>query len=188
MASLYFDSFSHVDELINKFFSLSIHRKAVLQTLYTMVEERFPTSKGMHRGLTFALFTELLDHVAQNCEFGTKKFHTPEGRVRAMFHHMNTSRGRSKLNKDSNSLIINPLTGLESTDPKLESNSSHRKNVVSKVSALIAATPEKDATALTPSKKKPTSHYHHLRSIKTPPRDTLRRDSDCEDKPEWNFR
>ena len=85
-------------------------------------------------GLSYAAFIELLDHVAQNCVFGGKKYTTPEGRVRAMFHHMNSSRGRSKLNRDPNSLIITPLTGLESMDPQLESNSSHRKNVVSKVS------------------------------------------------------
>jgi hypothetical protein len=156
-----------------------------------MVEVRTSPSKGMRRGLNFSNFCELLDHVAQNCIFGTKKYHTPEGRVRAMFHHMNSSRGRAILNRDSNSLIINPLTGLESTDPIFESNSSHRKNVTSTVSALIASpTPEKKDNSLSPSRRKlPASHYQHLRSIKTPPRPTNdRRGSYTDERPEWNFR
>jgi hypothetical protein len=170
--------------------------KNVVQTLYNMVEVRSTPSKGRPPGLNYASFIDLLDHVAQNCVFGTKKYNTPESRVRAMFHNMNSSRGRVKLNRDPNSLIINPLTGLEAADPKLESNSSHRKNVVSKVSAMIAsATPEKDKRGSkdqSPSRSKlPMSHYQHLRTIKTPPRSSAseRRDSShSAERPEWNFR
>eukprot|EP00603_Paraphysomonas_imperforata_P007883 CAMPEP_0114415832 /NCGR_PEP_ID=MMETSP0103-20121206/2114_1 /TAXON_ID=37642 ORGANISM="Paraphysomonas imperforata, Strain PA2" /NCGR_SAMPLE_ID=MMETSP0103 /ASSEMBLY_ACC=CAM_ASM_000201 /LENGTH=1534 /DNA_ID=CAMNT_0001584031 /DNA_START=99 /DNA_END=4700 /DNA_ORIENTATION=- len=161
--------------------------KAALQALYSMVELRSSPTKGLQRGLNFSNFCELLDQVAQNCVFGTKRYHTPESRVRAMFHHMNSSRGRAKLNRDSNALIINPLTGLETTDPKLESNSTHRKNVTSKVSAMISSTPEKDSTwNLSPSRKKlPVSHYQHLRTIKTPPRSIERRESGGDERPEW---
>lgn len=68
-------------------------------------------------GLTFPYFIELLDHVAQNCLYSTKNVHGPYSRVRTMFHVMNSSRGRIKLAKDSSETIINPLTGLDSTEP-----------------------------------------------------------------------
>lgn len=168
--------------------------KPVLQTLYRMVEAKSSALIGSqtHKGLSYANFIELLDHVAQNCAFGSKKYKTSEGRVRAMFHHMNSSRGRAKLNRDSNALIINPLTGLESTDPIFESSSSHRKNVVSKVSTLMTSTPDKDMDDKTwqssPSKKLPISHYQQLRTIKTPPRESAPETNNFNERPEWNFR
>jgi hypothetical protein len=174
--------------------------KTCLQSLYNLVEEeekKTSLSKGLHRakGLGYAQFIDLLDHVAQNCAFGNKNLNTPESKVRSMFHYMNASRGRSKLTKDSNSLIITPLTGLESTDLKFQSNSSHRKHVASKVTAMIASKSttsvlDKDANELSPTRRRlPMAHYQHLRTIKTPPRPKVpETNGNSDDRPDWNFR
>lgn len=68
-------------------------------------------------GLTYPYFTELLDHVAQNCTYTTKNVHGPYSRVRTLFHVMNSSRGRIKLARDTSETIINPLTALDSAEP-----------------------------------------------------------------------
>lgn len=68
-------------------------------------------------GLSFPLFVEFLDQVAQNCIYTTKNVHGPYSRVRTMFHVMNSSRGRMKLARDSSETILNPLTALDSAEP-----------------------------------------------------------------------
>ncbi len=102
-----------VRNLISTF--LISHSKHTLQQIYEYV-----SSSGGNRlrhGLTFAYFIELLDHVAQNCLYTTRNVHGPYSRVRTMFHVMNSSRGRIKLSKESSEAIINPLTGLDSSEP-----------------------------------------------------------------------
>jgi hypothetical protein len=73
----------------------------------------------MNHGLNYNLFIELLDHVAQNCVYSTRHVYGAVSRVRTMFHVMNSSRGRIKLSKGTDASIINPLTGLDSTDPAM---------------------------------------------------------------------
>ena len=90
----------------------------MLQKLYDHVV-RSANADTIVRGLTFSLFVELLDHVAQNCLYSSKTVYGAANRVRTMFHVMNSSRGRMKLSKGTNASIIPPLTGLDSTDPTL---------------------------------------------------------------------
>ncbi|CAE7615616.1 unnamed protein product, partial [Symbiodinium microadriaticum] len=92
--------------------------KAMLQKLYDHVS-RTGGAIVMDRGLTYPLFVELLDHVAQNCVYTTKSVYGAASRVRTMFHVMNSSSGRVKLSKGTNASIISPLTGLDSTEPTL---------------------------------------------------------------------
>ena len=90
----------------------------MLQRLYDYVA-RLGGAEVLDRGLTYPLFVELLDHVAQNCVYTTKNVYGAVSRVRTMFHVMNSSRGRIKLAKGTNASIIPPLSGLDSTDPTL---------------------------------------------------------------------
>jgi hypothetical protein len=96
--------------------SLSSHSKHTVQQIY---DHLFQSASGPRAqyGLSYSLFIELLDHVAQNCIYTTKNVHGPYSRVRTLFHVMNSSRGRMKLARDSSETIINPLTALDSTEP-----------------------------------------------------------------------
>mmetsp|Transcript_13165 Transcript_13165/g.19836 ORF Transcript_13165/g.19836 Transcript_13165/m.19836 type:complete len:1526 (+) Transcript_13165:147-4724(+) len=132
--------------------------KSMLQRLYDYVAH-LGGSKVISNGLTYNLFIELLDHVAQNCYYTTRTVHGPHSRVRTMFHVMNSSRGRMKLARETNATIIPPLTGLDSSDPMVnhKSSRSHMNGNTKSLSSHSRSSPNSPNSPSVPLRKKKTA-------------------------------